>query len=146
MVKHSDVIVLAIAREFVPNPYVGVTTRIPDVYGGHVRFEIAETLVGQVRAKQSPLMIRGSFSARDDFNDTPVPENWVRGQGRGGDCFASTYRRDATYLLMLKTASAGRLTPYWVALGRVNDQVRPEGDPWVSWVRREVLQRRARRW
>lgn len=83
-------------------------------------------------------MIRGRLTDRDDYNDTPVPRNSVRPEGHG-PCYASSYRRDATCLLFLRSTIEGMLTPYWSSLSRVNDQIDPAGDEWLEWVRAEVL-------
>lgn len=132
----ADVIAVAVAREFVSNrEAAGDAPLIIDPDGGRIRFEVLETLKGHVLPRQLPLMIRGAFTERDDFNDASVPMNAVRPEGRSGPCFASHYRRNASYLLLLKTTTAGTLTPYWSPLSRVNDQVVPGRDEWVEWVR-----------
>jgi len=146
LVAQADAIVLAVAREFVPNTEVRQPSlEVPDVLDftsigilhGRIRFEIRQTLKGQINA-QTALLFPGLLTDRDDFNETSVPQNWPRKEARGGNCFALTYRRDGTYLLLLKTRTGDTLDPYWSALGRVNDQVRPEGDEWVDWVRRQA--------
>jgi hypothetical protein len=39
---------------------------------------------------------------RDDRNDRPVPYDFIRPGGRGGNCFALAYRPGAEYLLLLR--------------------------------------------
>ena len=139
LVAQADVIAIAVARTFISNrEAAGGANIIVDPDGGRVTFEVVETLKGRLSNRQMPLLIQGRLADRDDFNETPVPTNWPRAEALGGDCFASTYRRDGTYLLLLKTTTRGTLTPYWSPLGRVNDQVHPERDKWVEWVRRQA--------
>ena len=135
LVKKADTIVIAVAREFTsthPDPTLWF---VPDD-GMRVRFEILETLKG--KRTSSPLIVPGWVSETDDFNDADLGANWARPQGRYGNCFAIWYRLGGTYLLFLKRVADGTLTPYWWALGRVNDQVHPGRDEWVDWVRRRV--------
>jgi hypothetical protein len=102
-------------------------------------FEVTETLKGKAPA---PLLFKGRFTDRDDFNNVAVPANGVRPDGLSGGCFAYNYRQDAQYLLFLQRTPDGQITPYWAALERVNDQIRPNGDQWLDWVRRRVADRR----
>lgn len=145
LVAQADVIVVAVAREFVPNTEpsrpIDFISDIDDcvaagILPGRVRFEVLETIKGQFGG-QTLLVFPGGLTERDDFNDTPVPQNGPRAEAREGS-WAFSYRREAAYLLLLKSTNRGTLTPYWSALGRVNDQVHPEGDQWVEWVRRQA--------
>jgi hypothetical protein len=70
----------------------------------------------------------------DDFNDRPVPYDWVRSSGTSGSCFAFDYREGAEYLLFLRSIG-GVLTPYWAPLAPTNEQVTGPEDPWVIWTR-----------
>ena len=85
------------------------------------------------------LRAAGIFVNRDDFNSRPVPYTMVRGAGQHGSCYAEEYRRGAEYLLMLRPTSNSLLTPYWVPLAPLNEQVRGVDDPWVTWVRTRAL-------
>ena len=127
LIQRADVIVVAVARELHP--------RSP----GLIQFEVKETVKGD--AVTPFLWIRGRLMDRDDFNDLKVPLNGVRPNGYGGSCYAYDYRRDAAYLLLLRR-TATELSPYWSPLSRVNDQIRPNGDQWLDWVRRQVVQAR----
>jgi hypothetical protein len=123
LIQRADVIVVAVARDLHP------------ASPGLIQFEVRETLKGN--AGMPFLWIRGRFIDRDDFNGLKVPLNGVRPDGYGGSCYASDYRRGAAYLLVLRR-TATELSPYWSPLSRVNDQIRPNGDPWLDWVRRQT--------
>ncbi|MGI8783918.1 MAG: hypothetical protein ACR2L2_09770 [Acidobacteriota bacterium] len=101
----------------------------PDV---KVEFVVDEILKGSLQSRS--LIIAGYLFGEDDYNDNPVPYGFVRKGGRGGSCFANGYRKEVGYLLFLKLMPAG-LTPYWYALGPVNEQLRSPDDPWVWWVK-----------
>ena len=64
----------------------------------------------------------------------PLPYRFVRPGGRGGSCFANSYRRGAQFLLFLKKGWAG-FTTNFSALGPTNEQLTGVDDPWVKWVR-----------
>ncbi|MFL5607097.1 MAG: phosphatase PAP2 family protein, partial [Gemmatimonadaceae bacterium] len=64
-----------------------------------------------------------------------VPYTMVRMAGQRGDCYARQYRRGAEYLLLLRHVDAKTLTPYWIPLAPLNEQVRGSDDAWVTWVR-----------
>ena len=80
-----------------------------------VQFAVLELLKGNLPS--STIEFNGSVTNRDDRNDRPVPYDFVRPQGRGGNCFALAYRAGAEYLLLLRrvTGSSGvqssELTP-----------------------------------
>jgi len=132
LVRSASVIALARA-----------TTNATD---GAVEFQIVETLKGSVGV---PLIrLNGSLTDHDDFNDTQPPYEFVRRDGRHGDCRASTYRSGALYLLLLKTASEVEpfyrpahglpFTAFWTPLAPTNEQVHERDDKWVDWVRQRV--------
>ena len=85
-----------------------------------------------------PLRADGELVERDDFAAGPVPYTTVRPAGQHGDCYAREYRRGAEYLLLLRPRGTEKLSPYWVALAPLNQQVRGAADPWVIWVRTRV--------
>ena len=163
LVDKADVIVVAVARELVPMPKPpipkGATSSLPALppspfqpvpspppppypdpsRSDRIRFEVKETLKGE---PVTDLLFVGRVSARDDFNDTPETVNEIRPDGRGGSCYAESYRLGATYLLLLKQIPGTGLAPYWTPLSRLNDQIRPAGDRWLEWVRRRLALRR----
>jgi hypothetical protein len=95
------------------------------------------TPVEWIRGGPSAGLLRavGTLVDRDDFNPRPVPYTMVRPAGQRGDCFAQEYRRGAEYLLLLRRVAGEGLTPYWMPLAPVNEQVRGADDAWVAWVR-----------
>jgi hypothetical protein len=85
-----------------------------------------------------PLRAAGTLVDRDDFNPQSVPYTMVRLAGQHGDCFAREYRRGAEYLLLLRHLPQQKLTPYWVPLAPLNEQVKGADDAWVTWVRAQA--------
>ena len=133
LVRQSDRIVVAKALAY--------TTNVPDPkYGANglpeprVRFQIIETLKGPAGVE---LVIPAFLTDVDDFNSEPPPSRGVRSFGRRVNCFADEYRQGGTFLLLLK-AVAGDYTLRWAPLAPINEQVRPDNDVWVSWVRQQL--------
>jgi len=114
-----------------------------------IRFKVEEVIKGTYSAKD--LVLSGYLNSTDDWNDRSVPYDLVRPAGRHGDCFASTYRMGAQFLLALQKNSNSRPAPFssdteyttdWYALGPVNEQLRSETDPWLVWVREQVARKK----
>ena len=105
---------------------------LSDVVDSVVRFRVDEVLRGG--DQPSLLLLPGLLTDYDDFNDQPVPYLGVRRGGRGGSCFAYSYRRDRQFLLFLQVVD-GAFTPYWCPLGPTNEQLTSSHDPWLQWVR-----------
>jgi len=124
LIQQADGIYLVVARDFAQSPAVGRHT------AGTVRFSISETLKG---AERKELRIPGFFTDADDPNDHPVPYEFVRPEGRHGNCYAEAYREGRMYLFFVKGG-----TPYWSPLAPVNEQVTSESDSWVEWVRQHL--------
>ena len=108
-----------------------------------VRFAILEVLKG--RLSSSTIEFNGALTDRDDRNDRPVPYNFIRPGGRGGNCFALEYRAGAEYLLLLRRADQSpdaqpvELTPYWAPLSPTNEQLfGGASDAWFVWVSQEL--------
>lgn len=97
-----------------------------------VRFLVVE----RIRAPDSLTHVElpGEIVARDDFNAGNVPYTMVRLAGHRGDCEAKEYRAGAEYLLLLRPGPLG-LTAHWKPLAPLNEQVRGDADPWLTWVR-----------
>lgn len=102
------------------------------VVEGVVRFRVLETIRGAV---SGALVLPGALDPHDDFNDRETAERGVRPNGRRGDCFASSYRLGAQYLLLLKKSKSGELDVRWAPLAPVNEQLHSDHDPWLLWVR-----------
>ncbi len=133
MVVSADLIVRATAVDYGQIPTaLGRTSGTPDSI---IRFRIEEVVKG--RHAPPDLELRGYLGSSDDFNELPVPYHFVRRGGRGGTCFANTYRQGGRYLLVLKMV-AGAYTVDWYALGPTNEQLHSIDDPWLKWVRSQV--------
>lgn len=135
MVRASDTIVVATAEGYAvpPNNAPSWDGFTPN---SKIRFRIVETLRGKHPVDY--LVLPGILVQTDDFNDRPSPYDFVRPQGRHGNCFAVSYRSGGQFLLMLKKNRDGELTVYWSALAPVNEQLHPINDPWLLWVRKQV--------
>ncbi len=109
-----------------------ITTGEPD---STIEFKVEEKL----RGKDVPdtIVLNGYLSDRDDFNEMPVPYMFVRPYGRSGSCFANTYKEGAQFLLFLKRTKDG-YTPNISALGPTNEQLHPDKDEWLIWVRNHL--------
>ena len=100
-----------------------------------VRFQVVEVLKG--KGLTGDLELNGYLENRDDFNDRPVPYDFIRPGGRWGSCHANRYRAGAEYLLLLQKGEHGP-TPDWSALSPTNEQLRGEDDEWLLWVRQRL--------
>jgi hypothetical protein len=135
LVQRSNVVVLGRAT--------------PHRLADEVEFEVVSTLKGT--GLTPVIVLEGSLTDHDDFNESPVPYTFVRRDGRHGNCFAKTYRAGALYLLLLNKTKElvpfpGRslsapYTPYWEALAPTNEQVQGAADRWVRWVRDRLSSR-----
>ncbi|HEX8117434.1 MAG TPA: hypothetical protein VF521_09185 [Pyrinomonadaceae bacterium] len=130
LAAEADVIVRATASRYAEAP--AEKYKFSGVPGSLVEFKVLETLKGE--GVPDILDINGYLDDRDDYNDRPVPYDFVRPGGRAGSCIANSYRKGAEFLLFLKNRD-GKLTPYWAALSPTNEQLRPADDPWLKWVR-----------
>jgi hypothetical protein len=116
-VRSANVIVRGVPIEFIGNE--------------GIKFKILEVLKGN--DVPATLIIKGSLSKRDDYNERPVPYWHVRPSG-SAPCYAYGYKENAEFLLLLKEQD-GKLTPYWYPLAPTNEQLRSGNDPWLVWVR-----------
>ena len=137
VVHGADLIVRAANRGYLEAPANENewTTGTPD---SELVFDVVEVLKGDRTLTQ--VILNGYEGRVDDFNDRPVPYDFVRPGGRGGSCFANTYKVGAEFLLMLRySRTLGTYyTVNWYALGPVNEQLRSAEDPWLLWVREEL--------
>ncbi len=139
LVKQAEVIVRVRAEGLAETPgRPGSSTQ--------VRFAVVRVLKG--RLSSTTIEFNGVLSDRDDRNDRPVPYDFIRPGGRGGNCFALTYRPGAEYLLLLRRpehssyAQPNDLTPYWTPLSPTNEQLFGGGnDPWLAWVTQRIRER-----
>jgi hypothetical protein len=105
-----------------------------------VAFDVHGVLKGE--SVPRVIIVEGTVSDADDFNEYSVPYPGVRSEGRKGSCFADVYKRGGQFLLLLVRAGANRYTPYWAPLLPVNEQIRGTSDPWLAWVRNEIASQR----
>jgi hypothetical protein len=130
MCQEADAIVRVTALDYISPPTEEyITTGIPRSI---VRMRVEDVISGEF--SDTHLAVRGYLSNDDDFNDHPAPYQFVRPGGRGGSCYANTYRQKAQFVLFLKEVD-GEVSPYWYALGPVNEQLTGEDDPWVWWLK-----------
>lgn len=134
IVRRSEVVVRAVAADSVGQSFNRDWGYSFDL----IRFEPTEVLRGTL--PESDFNLEGRVVYRDEFNSGSVPYGHVRASG-SGPCFAYEYRLGAEYLFLLNRVE-GRddLTPYWVALGPTNEQIRGADDPWVRWVREQLAE------
>jgi hypothetical protein len=125
---------------------VALARATPNAMDGIVEFQIVETLKGSIDV---PLIrLDGTLADHDDFNEKEPPYEFVRMDGRRGDCRASTYRQGAFYLLLLQPAMTcirriDRPMDFpslstRVPLAPTNEQVHGRDDNWVVWVREQI--------
>jgi hypothetical protein len=128
---NAEVIIRVTAVQYAKppdNPKI-MTSGEPD---STIQFKVEEVL----RGKDLPdnIVLNGYLSDRDDYNEMAVPYTFVRPNGRRGSCFANTYRQGAQFLLFLKKINKS-YTSHISALGPTNEQIRPENDLWLQWVK-----------
>lgn len=134
MVSRAEIIVRATALKYVKAP-AGDLRQLNEPNDAEIEFSVKEILKGE--AVPATIVLNGYLTARDDFNDRPVPYDFVRPGGRGGSCSAYKYMQGAEFLLFLKKVD-GRLTIRWYALAPTNEQLHSADDPWVVWVKDQL--------
>ena len=108
-------------------------------YGTSVKFVVLETLKGQ--APLGAIELEGELTVGDDFNNRPVPYDFVRKAGRSGNCYAFQYKQGAEYLLICRIRN-GLLTPHWAPMAATNEQLTGPDDDWLGWVRQQLASSR----
>ena len=134
LVSAADFIVRAVATKYVKAPK-GNVRQLSEPGDAEIEFKIEETLKGEVEFQT--ITLNGYLTDRDDFNDQLAPYDFVRPGGRGGSCSAYEYKEGATFLLFLKRLD-GKLTVRWYALAPTNEQLHPDNDAWLAWVREQL--------
>jgi hypothetical protein len=135
IVKQADAIVRVTAVEYAKAPPPHDSRVMWPPMDSTIRFKVLEVIRGRV---PSQLVLPGNLVEHDDYNDMASPYNFVRSDGRGGSCFASSYRSGGQFLLMLKKTHSGGYTPYWYAHGPTNEQLHSDNDQWLVWVREQA--------
>lgn len=144
LIRRAEVILRARVQGLASTP--GKPDGSGDGSSTQVRFVVLDVLKG--RLTSSTIEFNGELTESDDGNNHAVPYGFVRPGGRSGNCYATTYRVGAEYLLMLRrqdhpsVAQPGVLTPYWAALSPTNEQLF-DGveDPWFVWSSRRARNR-----
>jgi len=131
----ADIIVRASAVKYIVTPDSKTITGVPE---STVEFKIEETIWGG--DAPASIVLHGYLTDKDDFNDVPLPYRFVRPGGRGGSCFANSYKKGAQFLLFLKKSPSSHMTNTGYttnisALGPTNEQLRGVDDPWVKWIK-----------
>lgn len=134
VVSGAEVIVRATAVRYAKAPR-GNIRELHEPVGAEIEFRVEEVLKGE--GVPEAINLNGYLTDEDDFNDRPVPYDFVRPRGRGGWCSAYEYKRGAEFLLFLKSVE-GKLKISWYALAPTNEQLRSADDPWIIWVREQL--------
>jgi hypothetical protein len=134
MVSRAEMIVRAVAVDYDKAP-VGDLRQLNEPGDAAIEFKVKEILKGE--NVPSTMILNGYLTGRDDFNDQPVPYDFVRPGGRGGSCSAYEYAQGAEFLLFLKRID-DKLTIRWYALAPTNEQLHSADDPWVVWVKEQL--------
>ncbi len=134
VVSGAEMIVRATAIRYVKAPGGNIRT-LGEPGDAEIEFRVEETLRGE--NIPSIIILNGYLTDKDDFNDRPVPYDFVRRGGRGGSCSAYEYKQGAEFLLFLKRVDS-KLTIRWYALAPTNEQLRSADDPWIIWVKEQL--------
>lgn len=128
VVREAEVILRA--RAMAPEPWWRTSP-------GQVVLRVGEVLKGSYeRPFISVIGQLGEYRA-DPGRRPPYQQIDCVGRVPGcANCFAQRYREGAEYLFLLKEG-----TPYWAPLSPTNEEVSGPSDPWVRWVRRQVVER-----
>ena len=134
LVSGAEIIVRASADRYVKAPE-GNSRYLNEPADAEIEFSVLEVVKGE--KVPSTIILNGYLTDKDDFNDRPVPYDFVRPGGRGGSCSAYQYKQDAEFLLFLKKKD-GKLTIGWYALAPTNEQLNSADDSWVVWVKEQL--------
>src|SRR2546423_7183568 len=99
MVSRAEIIVRATAVEYVKSP-VGDLRQLNEPGDAEIDFRVKEILKGQT--VPATIVLNGYLTARNDFNDRPVPYDFVRPGGRGGSFYPHWYMQGPDIFLILK--------------------------------------------
>jgi hypothetical protein len=127
-------IVRVAAGDYVKAP-VGDVRSLNEPSDASIEFKVKEILRGE--DIPSTITLNGYLTRRDDFNDGPIPYDFVRPGGRGGSCSAYEYAQGAEFLLFLKKVD-GNFTIRWYALAPTNEQLHSADDRWIVWVKEQL--------
>lgn len=134
LLSGAEFIVRATAVKYVREPK-GEVRYLQTPNDAEIEFKVEEVIMG--KKIPNTLVLNGYLTNKSDYNDEPVPYDFVRPGGRGGSCFAYEYQKGAQFLLFLERRE-NKFTLYPQALGPVNEQLRPVDDEWLAWVKDQV--------
>lgn len=134
VIARAEIIVRATAVKYVKRPE-GTHRHLNEPDDTEIVFRVEEIIKGE--NVSSTIVLNGYLTERDDFNDRPIPYDFVRPGGRRGSCSAYEYKHGAEFLLFLKKID-DRLTVRWYALAPTNEQLRSADDPWIVWVKEQL--------
>ena len=100
-----------------------------------ISMTVLEVLKGDFKA--SAVVVDGETARYEGANDLPAPYDFVRPGGRSGDCFADDYKPGGQFLLFLRHG-----TVHWSPLAATNEEVSGPSDPWVTWVKERLKNKR----
>ncbi len=106
LISTADVVVRATAVKYIREPQ-GDIRALYTPNDVEIEFRVEEVLKG--KNVPTSLILNGYLTDRDDYNDRPVPYDFVRKGGRDGSCFAYEYKQGAEFLLFL-TKKDGKYT------------------------------------
>ena len=132
LILEADYIVRGTASKYVVEPKDNGIRSLNTPSDAEIEFTVEEVVKG--KKVPATLILNGYLTNKSDFNDGPVPYDFVRKNGRGGSCFAYEYRQDAQFLLFLMKQE-GKYALHPQALGPVNEELRSGDDEWLRWVR-----------
>jgi hypothetical protein len=134
LLSGAEFIVRATAVKYLRKPKGEIRyLNTPD--DAEIEFRVEEVIKG--KKVPATIALNGYLTDKNDYNDRPVPYDFVRPNGRHGSCFAYEYRKGSEFLLFLEKRE-NKFTLYPQALGPINEQIRSEDDEWLLWVRDQV--------
>ena len=134
VVSGAEFVIRATATKYLKAPVANLR-QLNEPADAEIEFTVEEVLKGEFGS--ATVILNGYLTDRNDFNDRPVPYDFVRPNGRGGSCSAYEYKQGAAFLLFLKKIDE-KLTVRWYALAPTNEQLHSVNDPWLAWVREQL--------
>ncbi len=101
-----------------------------------VKFKIVEIFKGE--KVPETLMFIGHLTDTDNYNNQSAPYLSSRLSDKDTNCVAMGYKRGAEFLLILKKHNSKQIDPYWAAYAPTNEQLHPENDEWLNWIRNNL--------
>lgn len=147
LIQQANFVVVATAVKYTRIPKEREYITKEEDYVGEIEFHVKSLLKGELSEKR--LIIEGILTDNDDYNEDPVPYEWVRPMGQLGYCFGVHYKRNADFLLFLSHPAPAHddwlrrdPSPYWASLAPTNEQLHPKNDAWLNWVEVKISKAR----